>query len=292
MVTLLECDEEGGESENLARREHEAQLKKDKGELDKVVREQPHLAAIALRHLHNLGLDLTPGGAQPVAAKPSRQASGALKRKKTLMEKELAVDTPSPPSTAWSTEDKIPTCYVTLGEMSMKLLASLLTRLNPVSFSAANLRAKQGSRAATKEVYLRLIEFVTGLDGQTALGGNLRWWPGLYQALEDGVARLGERATHCLIQPDWTTAGVFRLEASSDPDYVKFFHVNGTSSELPLRWLGGKESTHYNLVIHYNWSDVKAKIFDRCGTPRGWCSQLLPSFSEPSPQRKKKRCQR
>ena len=120
-----------------------------------------------------------------------------------------------------------------------------LTRLNPVRFSAANLRAKQGPRAATREVYLGLVEF----------------------------------------DHSWCT----RLKASNHPDYVKLVHVNGTS-ELPLKWLGGKESTRHN---------GHPLQLGRCeggdlwyGTPRGWCSQLLPSFSEPSPQRKKKRCQR
>ena len=222
------------DSENLARREHEAQLRKDKRQLDTIIKDQPHLAAIALRHLHNLGLDLTPGAKPEVGPQPSKQAAGAIKRKNSLEKAKVDDDASPPAGMAWNSDDKISTCYLNLGELSMKLLAGLLTRLNPVSFSAANLRAKHGQAQATKEVYLRLIEFTTGLDSQTALRGNLRWWPGLHQACDDGVEKLGDRAARCLVHPDWASAGVYRLQPSPRLGYIRLSHMNGTWSDLSL----------------------------------------------------------
>ena len=45
------------------------------------------------------------------------------------------------------------------------------------------------------------------------------------------------------------------------------------------------ETSLSDFAIHYNWGDVKARSFAKAGTPRGWCSQLLPTFESPIPRK-------
>ena len=135
---------------------------------------------------------------------------------------------------------------------------------------------------------MQLLEFCTGLHASTALRGHLRWWPGLHQARDAGAAKLGDRSTGCLVQPDWRVSGVYRLEKSKVSGSVLLVHMNGASSDVPLSWLALAGASCSDFTIHYNWSKVKAQIFDQGGTPRGWCSQLLPTFSEPGSKKTKR----
>ena len=270
---------------DLARRESELALQRDKAMVKRAMENYPHCCELLVRTLRSHGFDLSLETQKSSAGSSnhlpmSRQAAAQAARLEKIKAnthatalREMEED---------DNKDWVPTKYWTLDSLSVTLLVShVLSPLEPQAFSPANLRAmkKHGQAAASRVLLVQMCEFTTGADGGFELVGPLRYWPYLQQVLSARSVQRGRRAQALILPPSWdATDGIFDLDCSGQCVILRNRYTSSCCT-IPAQDLAPFQALD-DFFIKDNFSETKAVLKSHLNPahPGLVCSRFLPNF--------------
>lgn len=150
--------------------------------------------------------------------------------------------------------------YSTWGLVPTTYLCWLLSRLEPVTFSIANMKGasgKRNGRLPALECVLQWFEITTGMDADQSVG-ETRVLKDAAQRLLDASLRLGRRGRDLSLPVDWAAQGIYKLVVSSDRRPFLTNRWTNQSAELE-----GVEVAADGTVAHtidMNWSEHRAIV--------------------------------
>lgn len=144
----------------------------------------------------------------------------------------------SPPDNAADDlSNQIPRCETSVADLKNHRLEAILAATEPRAFSGHALAAcrKTGRRTNPKSVLLELLEFSTGIGGDTYIGTDGPWK--LQSNLETAATKLNEvgtrRARDLALPPNWPQDGFYEVIADSDKLYINHRYMK-ENSRRPL----------------------------------------------------------
>jgi hypothetical protein len=162
-----------------------------------------------------------------------------------------------------------------VSKLPMPDLKSLLRDMQPQLFTAWSLRSlqKKGARDVSREDLLRLVEYVTGVSPEQALGaGYLRTVADVGEFLRAQRAQLGQdRMLTLSLPPDWQAHGIFVIQHKDHSSGSFVVRNRFTGVEVTLRVQQGQQiwDQDHPLMLEANWSDDRAKATVQ-DTPTEW----------------------
>lgn len=255
------------EEEAAADLERRASEKRSKAAYTKVVsilKKHPDANEKALTHLVNLGYTTDSAAS---AGPRSRQAASVQERAEQRRASE-ALAHPTLPlefKTA-DPKDLVPTKIDTFEQLTAPMLTiHCLQAIEPAVLSSSNLRSmilnKKNNFDSTKGEFLRLLEFCTGVDKNTAIRDRQRVWRLLEEDLKQQSVWRGRRCKDVKLLVDWPVEGIYDpLVTSTGQVCIRVRATNRTkivpeSKAPPKDWALTGE-----MCVDYNWSETRAVL--------------------------------
>lgn len=169
--------------------------------------------------------------------------------------------------------------YSSLGAALAKLLAALLSKVEPVAFSAAHLNnlLKEGRRCFEKDPLLMLTEFVTGYDPHHVFPTEDRTPERLAEILCAKNESMQRRGRDLELPPHWPDCGVYEVASvPGEKEYTLKHRFNGKSALIPEGLLAVPHHDGDEVIIDFNYSDAKACLYLPSGIKIASCAQLIP----------------
>jgi len=172
--------------------------------------------------------------------------------------------------------ESVPETYVRLnGKHGLpgKAWRALLAALEPVVFSKFAVQAlvPSGKREIDIEDAARLCEFMTGLDDQTSLTGDLRKTRSLVSTLRELNQKAQRPAKDMRIPPDWSTDGWWRVLDHSEDELELECLAVGQLTVKP-EFLGlSSGSSFLQVTVDKMWSKARCEVKDPTGARRVNC---------------------
>ena len=225
------------------------------------------------RYLNDLGLVVVDGKCPSKGGEvePSRVTVGVQKRdeNKKRKQQEQTVAIMDEHEVA-SIEDVVPTKYYKLGQLSYSLLVTkVMPRLEPIAYSAQNLKSRLAGSVADKQAtLLRRVEYDTGLGPDFSLSGKLRIW----EVLLDFMVSCRDARNRRGRDLDWDgdydgDDGVFKLAicdgSADDADIVVEHSLTGTQHKVARKLLAAGGSDPSVFYVYKNFSEEGAEIRSR-----------------------------
>ena len=171
----------------------------------------------------------------------------------------------------------IPHCYTTIGGCSLHFLKPMLSAIEPISFSGLSLRGlvERGKREVSKRSLTDIIEFVTALDSETPLNGDMKFLPKLHFLLGQMSIARGRKGRDLRLPPDWLKDGYYRI-VDETTEHPKVEHrYLGLVRALPMHKFQGGHEEIADARIDNNFSELRASISTIMGLKILICSQLF-----------------
>lgn len=156
----------------------------------------------------------------------------------------------------------IPHCYTTIGGCSLNYLKAMLSAIEPIAFSAFSLRGllERGKREVSKRSVTDVLEFVTGLDYDTPLTGDMKYLPKLHTMLIATAEKLGRKGRDLQLPPDWNEVGYYQLlDLGTAVPKIKHVYLR-VVRDLPLDPFAGEAEEITSAKIEMNFSEQRASI--------------------------------
>lgn len=151
--------------------------------------------------------------------------------------------------------------YTRLDNCSIDFVTSLLSAVEPITFSRFALKAVKSNKLNT---LLEVLEFACKIPRTTPLTGDLRHIPSLKQKLLGQARALNNRAHTLRLPPDWEAQGVFVLREVGQQDIVFYHRYAETTRPWPaamrLKDSAGDVISADRLRIERNYSEDTAEV--------------------------------
>ena len=250
------------ESARLTAKAHMLEVRGKKLRLNKFVDERPDLLDALLSHCDKLtsrkGVESTPSD----RVTPEKRSGFSVMSNSS----QSLGDDEAP--TAWNTEASgempaacIPRCYQNFGALPAHILTQFLTEVEPITCSAANLRALCGrkSRYVPKSTLQELFLMVTNVNLDDKIPKEMYSLKTLFEA---GKAFNWYRYRPLKETPlpvDWSVVGNYHVLYEENPPKI-FHQILREAVDVPASYLSAFDFYKQPQHIARNWSSATAEL--------------------------------
>ena len=261
----------------LQKKAHELQTKALYNKVVATLKQRPDLLPAVERTLLSLGasFDSSDGGSAVELPLKRKATELPLAEMKAIEDKDcLEGDTQDPePADEEETDGKfLPRNATSFPNMPHKHLKAILLAIEPVTFSAANMKSlvNRGAREVGRAELLKLLEFCTNVAPGSTVASEHREVVALHAHMQMLNKDVGRRARDLTFTVNWETQGIYRVTMVDDKaacvvtrsDTNEFVQV-----AIP--------TDVKSLFIDCNWSEVRASVRQQDGYWQQGCALLF-----------------
>lgn len=175
---------------------------------------------------------------------------------------------------------------VYISKLSQTRLESLLTYLEPVALSKANLKTvlKRGAKVQNMHELGNILEAGVGWNLETDIPVECRNMEALGRMAKTVNESLGRRMRDLQLPPNWERCGLYGMERSSE-DVVSLWQNFGNTEKVKV-----KVPSNVELYLSANHSEHRAAIRQRGGVFRYTCALAFSTsdlVQEPTPKKRR-----
>lgn len=150
--------------------------------------------------------------------------------------------------------------YSTWGGVPVIYVCWLLSRIEPVTFSIANMKgstSKRNGKLPSQESVLQWFEVTTGMDADQSVG-ETRVLGDLVKLLSEASCKLGRRSRDLSLPVDWATQGIYCVTADKNGNAVLVNRWTSQSAEFEGIRVDADGSIPHSIDM--NWSEHRAVV--------------------------------